>query len=199
MTRKTDRGDPASLSKEKQNLRHSMLLQRKAVSPGDSRRGGTEIADLIEKDPLYRESDAVMYYLAMPGECSLDELIRRALKQGKHVYIPYCLPGRNMEAGRLLSMDHFEKGPLGLRNLPKDHEILPPQKLDLVLIPALAIGLDGTRLGMGAGYYDRFLKQIPLKKRTAAVWDFQVVPSVPAGPQDLPVSRIFTEKRVISI
>ena len=188
-----------SLSKEKQDLRNSMMLQRKAVSSEDSLRGGSEIADRIEKDPLYRESGAIMFYLAMPGECNLDELIRRALKQGKHVFIPYCLPGRNMEAGRLLSMDHFEKGPLGLRNLPKEHEILPPQKLDLVLIPALAVGLDGTRLGMGAGYYDRFLKQVPLGRRTAAVWDFQVVPSVPAGPQDLPVSRIFTEKRVILI
>lgn len=51
-----------------------------------------------------------MAFLAMKGESNLDGFIRQALLDGKEVYIPVCLPERQMEAGRLIDMEHFEKG-----------------------------------------------------------------------------------------
>ena len=97
----------------------------------------------------------------------------------------------------LFSMSGFTKGPLGLRNLPAPYTMIAPEDLDLVLVPAVACGVDGTRLGMGAGYYDRYLERVSLEKRVSVLWDFQVMDSVPNGIYDKYISKIVTEKRII--
>lgn len=99
-------------------------------------------------------------FLAMRGESNLDPLIEQAVADEKEIYIPVCLPERQMGAGRLFSMSGFTKGSLGLRNLPAPYTMIAPEDLDLVLVPAVACGVDGTRLGMGAGYYDRYLERV---------------------------------------
>ncbi|MGE5521889.1 MAG: 5-formyltetrahydrofolate cyclo-ligase [Candidatus Dadabacteria bacterium] len=42
---------------------------------------------------------------------------------------------------------------------PKDTEEVPPESLDLVIVPLLAFDLQGIRVGYGKGYFDRYLKQ----------------------------------------
>ena len=43
---------------------------------------------------------------------------------------------------------------------PVDTMIAEPAQLDMVLIPLLAIDLQGTRVGYGKGFYDRYLKNV---------------------------------------
>ena len=61
---------------------------------------------------------------------------------------------------------------------------------------AAAWGADGYRVGYGGGYYDRFLAQAPRAVRVGLGLEVQVVPSVPHGPQDLPVDVLVTDARV---
>ncbi|SDG79752.1 5-formyltetrahydrofolate cyclo-ligase [Lentzea fradiae] len=61
----------------------------------------------------------------------------------------------------------------------------------LVLVPALAVSLDGVRLGKGKGHYDRSLSLVtaPL---IAVVRDEEVLPSVPAEPHDVRMDGVLT-------
>ena len=122
---------------------------------------------------------------------------RGVQSDGTEVYVPVCLPERQMEAGRLLDMDHFVRGPLGLRDLPKGYDTVSPEKLDLVLVPGVACDREGNRLGMGAGYYDRYLVHVPFEKRIAALWDFQVAEAIPSEPFDERMAKIVTDKGII--
>ena len=72
-------------------------------------------------------------------------------------------------------------------------EIISPEKLDLIIVPALFITKEGVRLGRGGGYYDRFLPQIPLEKRWFVGYSWQVVPTLPKDPWDQSVGRWITE------
>lgn len=75
----------------------------------------------------------------------------------------------------------------------------------VVLMPALAVGLDGLRLGQGGGFYDRLLAGLPAYPtgplRVAVVHDDEVVPAgeVPADPHDLEarVDEVLTPSGVL--
>lgn len=186
-----------SISERKKGLRQKMLAMRRALSANETESRSSSLKENILSLPEYKNAKKIMAFLAMKGESNLDGFIRQALLDGKEVYIPVCLPERQMEAGRLIDMEHFEKGPLGLRNLPAGYEVTSPESLDLVLIPGLAVSQEGIRLGMGAGYYDRYLACVPFEKRVAALWDFQVIPDIPSEPFDQKIAKIVTDKSVI--
>lgn len=186
-----------SISERKKGLRQKMLAMRRALSANETESRSSSLKENILSLLEYKNAKKIMAFLAMKGESNLDGFIRKALLDGKEVYIPVCLPERQMEAGRLIDMEHFEKGPLGLRNLPAGYEVTSPESLDLVLIPGLAVSQEGIRLGMGAGYYDRYLARVPFEKRVAALWDFQVIPDIPSEPFDQKIAKIVTDKSVI--
>ena len=64
---------------------------------------------------------------------------------------------------------------------------------DVVLVPALAVGADGARLGRGGGSYDRALARVPAgRPRTALLYDGELLPGVPAEPHDQRVTGVVT-------
>lgn len=186
-----------SSSEVKREIRRKMLALRRALSDDEAVKKAENLTSWILTLPEYKKAKRIMAFLAMKGESNLDGLIARALSDGKEVYVPVCLPERQMEAGRLLDMDHFVRGPLGLRDLPKGYDTVSPEKLDLVLVPGVACDREGNRLGMGAGYYDRYLVHVPFEKRIAALWDFQVAEAIPSEPFDERMARIVTDKGII--
>ena len=73
----------------------------------------------------------------------------------------------------------------------------------LILVPALALDVDGYRLGYGGGYYDRFLQGlseagIPVTT-VGLAYGVCVTDTLPREPHDIPVHFIIDERRIISI
>ena len=190
----------ADTAQAKQAVRDEMLAIRRALSREARDCMTAALTERIVSLPAFRNAQRIMAYLAMPGEADVDAVIEQALALGKEVYVPCILKGpeRLMEAGRLRDMHHFCRGPLGLRALPEGYEAAAPDDLDLVLVPAVACDRQGRRIGMGAGYYDRYLTGVKRERRTAVIWDFQVAGAMPSDRFDQRVSLIVTEKRILS-
>jgi 5-formyltetrahydrofolate cyclo-ligase len=77
-------------------------------------------------------------------------------------------------------------------------------KASAILIPALRVGRDGSRLGRGAGYYDRALANVPSHStggpiRICLVFDDEVDESVPSEPHDALIDLIVTPSGVIQV
>jgi len=75
------------------------------------------------------------------------------------------------------------------------------KEADLIVIPALAASVDGTRLGQGGGWYDRALvHRCPGTPVVAAIFDDEVLEAgvIPAEPHDVPVDAIVTPTRTIA-
>ena len=187
----------SALQKRKQELRTKMLAMRRALSSDIIEEWSVGLANQIISLREYKTAKRIMAFLAMKGEANLDRFIRYALQEGKEIYIPVCKQNREMDAGRLTDMNGLQKGAMGLRNIPAGYDISCPEDLDLVFIPAVACSYEHERLGMGAGYYDRFLSRIPHEKRVAVIWDFQIESSIPVEPHDEKIAKIVTEKRII--
>ncbi|KAG2473139.1 MAG: 5-formyltetrahydrofolate cyclo-ligase [Nitrosopumilales archaeon] len=66
------------------------------------------------------------------------------------------------------------------------------EKLDVILVPTVAVSRNGFRLGYGYGYYDRFLAKKNLVK-IALTFAKQVVKSIPHSDKDIKIDWIVTE------
>ena len=64
-------------------------------------------------------------------------------------------------------------------------------------VPCAAFDDHCHRIGMGAGYYDRFLPKLrPETPVWAAAYEIQKVTLISADPWDIPMNRIITESTV---
>jgi len=68
---------------------------------------------------------------------------------------------------------------------------------ELILLPGVAFDREGNRIGMGKGYYDRFLAHKKGVPRVALSYSEQVLESVPKEPYDVAVDWIITEDELI--
>jgi len=72
------------------------------------------------------------------------------------------------------------------------------RELVLIIVPGLVFGPTGERVGMGAGFYDRFLALTPKTLRIALAYDFQLSPHpMPLQPWDMKMDGIFSETQEI--
>ena len=72
----------------------------------------------------------------------------------------------------------------------------------VILVPGLAFGPDGARLGYGGGFYDRTLTQLRSNGGPLAVgvaYAGQELSGLPQGPGDRPLDWILTEAETIAI
>lgn len=80
-------------------------------------------------------------------------------------------------------------------------EVLSPlavDEVDLMLIPAAAIDIQGHRLGWGRGYFDRTLSSMTNTPPVyAVVFDEDLLEQVPTEPHDVPLSGVVTPTRVL--
>ena len=69
---------------------------------------------------------------------------------------------------------------------------------DFLLVPLLAFDRRGHRLGYGAGFYDRTLAALPAGRYALGVaYAAQEVPEVPAGPTDVALDAVATERDLV--
>ena len=90
----------------------------------------------------------------------------------------------------------------GLFGLPEAvGEVLGPiaiNDVDLILIPAAAVGADGLRMGWGRGYFDKTLGSMEKCPPVYAVlFDGELVDEVPRERHDQPVDGAVTPTRIV--
>ncbi len=179
----------------KQRLRRAKLTERRSLSAAEIRKGSEAIAAYFCAWPEYRQAKTVMLYLAMADEPQTAALVEDAWKSGKQVAVPLMGAAYGiMEAAALDGWDELVAGRLGLKMPdPAKCRLIEPSALDLIVVPGVAFDAAGGRLGMGAGYYDRFLPKAGQACRLGLAWSLQVVTAVPVDEYDVRMDYLLTE------
>jgi len=189
------------VSEEKKDLRRLMKLRRGDMPLLDHRRKSTQIMDRCASlDEWSRSRTTHIYVSSVNNEVDTLGLIYGLFDSGVRVVVPRCVIGTSemvpLEIGTLTELKP-SRWCLMEPNYTADR-VVGPDRLDLVVAPVLAFDRNGGRLGLGGGYYDRFLDQCECPK-VGLAFAFQEVPEVPREPHDVLLDIVITEQEVIRI
>ncbi len=69
----------------------------------------------------------------------------------------------------------------------------PSEQFDLIIVPVLGFDKDNYRLGLGGGWYDRFLATQPWAQKIGLAYSFTQVHKLPHEKHDIALDSIITE------
>ena len=179
----------------RQSLRGAKIQARDSL-PDEARREKSErIVQRVVHSPEFQKAKTVMLYRAIRGEVRLDGLEAFPEARGKRLVYPRCVSDTEMIALLPQGGDSWETGYAGIQEpVPEKSQVVAPEEIDLVLCPCTVFDEDCRRMGMGAGFYDRFLERCPNADIIAAAFEAQKTDTVPAAAWDRPMDAVFTEE-----
>ena len=186
---KTSRGGHKQLLRSRCNEKYAALTDEYMAE------ANTAMAAKIFDLPEYVSASTVFCYMSMPREAGTDEIIERALADGKRVCIPLCVDKCIMEAREYKAGDGLAEGAYGIREPLESAPLVEPQEIDFAVIPCVTCDREGNRLGHGAGYYDRFMSEGTFT-RAALCYDKILATNVPVIDTDIPMNMVVTESEV---
>lgn len=180
----------------KAQLRPRCLAARRALTPAQVAAASAGIAERLRGLAVYQRAALVHIYVASKdNEVETAGLIRQSLAAGKAVAVPVVRPGtRVLRHALIADLDQLQPGRWGLFEPAAAHAawLEDLTRIDLVVVPGLAFDRQGRRLGLGGGYYDRFLAQVKAAK-AGLIYHTLLRDTLPAEPHDIPMDLVVTD------
>ena len=185
----------------KAQIREKALACRQNLSPAERKQKSSQIKKIILASSFFAEAEWIMLYLNFRDEVETTQLAEEVLKRGKRLVIPYCekrsiqiIPCEISDLNREVGLSSY-----GIREPLADFfRPVAAEKIDLALVPGVAFDYHGNRIGLGKGYYDRFLPQLRADACVVGVaFACQLFERIPTESHDHKMSLLVTEQGVI--
>ena len=192
----------ASLLSERSRLRAQLRARRRAIPLHERISASRQFARILRRSYLLRPGLRIALYVAHDHEADPQLIARLARRNRCRVYLPAIVDYRRRRM-------EFRLYAVATRLRPNRYGIAEPERaapriavrhLDLILLPLVGVDAHGTRLGTGAGFYDRCLHHLRAGRRwrrprlIGVAYDFQRVAALAAGAWDVPLDALLTEK-----
>lgn len=189
-----------TVATEKQRLREERLVARETLSEQERCVLDDCITQKLLTTSEYAEATTVLTYVSVSSEVSTRMFIECALRDGKTVAVPRCLPGYRLEFVAIASVEQLVSAPFNLLEPSKDLSALTENHMNnsICIVPALFVDTKGYRLGYGAGFYDRFLSTYLGKKICLAYQQNLSREMLPHSAFDVAVDMVITESDVLT-
>lgn len=177
-------------------LRKRGIEARNSLSEKEVADFSKSICEKIISGEPFKKAKKIFVYKAIKNEVNLDLLIDAAAELGKEVYYPLCEQAGYMRALMPKKDAIWSRGSFGiLEPKRKDSVEIDASELDLVICPLVCFDESGNRIGMGGGFYDRFLPKAVNARIVGVAFDCQRTKSIPVQPHDFVLPEIITEKK----
>lgn len=185
-----------TLAQEKAKLRRELRSKRRRQERDVLLRDSEAICARLLELPELRRAKTVFCYVSCLGEVETHRLIDDLLAQGKIVAVPRCKAEGQMDCVPIASLEELVPGTMNIPEPPPDAPDIAAELVDFAVVPAVACGRDGSRLGQGGGYYDRFLARVSCPFAAVCQTAF-LLPEIPCEPHDRKMSMIVTPQQVL--
>jgi 5-formyltetrahydrofolate cyclo-ligase len=190
---------------DRDRLRREMRARRRSIPPREQARAARQIARAANRCRLLRPGRRIAVYLRHGAEADLSWLIASARRRGCTLYLPVI---NDYRASRM-AFHRFDRSTALRPNRygilePTQRAPIPVTQLDVVFAPLLAFDERGSRLGSGAGFYDRALRRLRADRRwrrprvIGVGYELQRARDLDPAPWDVPLDAVLTEKNLYS-
>lgn len=184
------------LTAEKKELRRQVREMRRKQDENVLRHESAALCARLLELPELKCARWVFCYVSCKGEAETHSLLQKLLAQGKRVAVPRCGENGAMDCVEIHGQEDLQPGRMGIPEPSPEAAAVPVEEIDFAVVPALACGEDGSRLGQGGGYYDRFLERYTGPFAAVCLEAF-LFPSVPVEAHDRKMKLIVTQHRVL--
>ena len=192
------------MQEHKPEIRRAVLTRRDAMTDDErAAASGSITARLHALHPVAR-ARTLLGFASFGTEVQLDPLLRDAIDRGVGVFLPWIdrWSPPDLQMSRVTDLERdLVPNRMGIRE-PDPGWRRPGRvdRLDVVVAPGVAFDPAGTRVGYGAGFYDRLLTRLrPETPVIAVAFDVQIVDVLPRLDHDMPVDAIVTQTRTIHV
>ncbi|MCC8168702.1 MAG: 5-formyltetrahydrofolate cyclo-ligase [Clostridiales bacterium] len=207
---------------DKNETRKICRENRKKMTSDDVREKSSRICKHLMNLPKLRQASQVLVYSAIHKEVDLTQLIKYLWEAGKSLAFPkVIMPGNGLQADCSYpnpgitnpaadsmqlqcgnDMEFYEVSDLGQLSsgafgiLEPKEGLVPviPHEDAVICVPGVAFSSDGCRIGMGRGYYDRYLSRYPYLYKIGVAYELQMGYNWEADALDVPMDIIVTEE-----
>ena len=184
-----------NIGEEKSKIRKEVIRRRRLLPASVIKGINESLPDFIfsiEDDELknkLKNAKRIALYRSINGEVPVDALAEEFIRRG----IKCCFPRVTNDKEMIfcdcegINDTEFEEGSYGIREPLSSKKAVDPKDIDVVVLPAVAYNEEGTRLGMGGGYYDRFIAFCGDKRPylLGICYEFQICSNVPSDEHDI--------------
>lgn len=195
-------GETMSTQGLKQIIRQSIVPKREQLSVALRAQFSNGIVQRITQMPEYRNARMMLGYMNFGAEFESEILMRQALVDGKVLLLPKVnTVTRKLELYRVDDLDaQLAPGAYDIREPVADRcvRLDTPEQVDFILLPGVAFGRDGARLGYGGGFYDKFLARLTHSPvLVAGAFAMQLSADIPMDATDRRIEWLVTESEII--
>ena len=192
-----------SVQAMKQAIRQRIIADRQQIPVELRASFGDEITRRILLMPRYQAAQVVLGYMNFGAEFVSDRWAQQVLDDGKQLLLPKVNLGtRMLDIYRVASLqDDLAPGLWGIREpmSARCSKVEAAININFILLPGVAFGRDGVRLGYGGGFYDKLIARLPHHPTlVGAAYAMQMVTGIPEETTDRRVHWLVTEKETIN-
>ena len=184
------------MAAEKAAWRERFRAARRVVGAAERAAVSRAVCARVLALPEVEGAGVVAAFWPLPGEVDLRPALAALRGRGVAVALPAVVGPRRLVHrafdGALVT------GSWGTREPPPSAAVLRPAQVDVAVVPGLAFGRDGGRLGYGGGFYDAFLAETPAL-RVGVGPASALVASVPTEAHDARLDVVVTDAEVLRV
>ena len=136
-------------------FRSHMRARRREVGTSEACETASAVKNILLAEPAIRNASNIAAYSATDGEVDVSDVARWAQKAGKRVFFP-AMREDSIAFVEWLPDADWTEGAFAIPE-PAGGKEIAIENCDAALVPGVAFGKDGSRIGRGKGYYDRAL------------------------------------------
>ena len=144
---------------DKKETRKLLLQKRNEIPKEKKLIYDKEISKKIINSDYFKNASQVLVFASTENEFDTRYIVERCRIEGKRLYYPICIDDSGkMEFKKVDSLGDLQYGMYNILE-PKSYcKEYKQKENDIVIVPCLSATENGSRIGYGKGYYDRFLR-----------------------------------------